>query len=61
MRPALDLVLMDCQMPEEMDGFTANPQFANPHSGVHNARVPIVALTASAMKGDQKMSGSRDG
>ncbi len=48
-----DLVLMDCQMPE-MDGFTATRQIRNPHSGVRNPRVPIVALTAHAMKGDQE-------
>ena len=42
-----DLVLMDCQMPE-MDGFTATRQIRNPHSGVRNPRVPIVALTSLA-------------
>jgi two-component system sensor histidine kinase/response regulator len=48
-----DLVLMDCQMPE-MDGYEATRLIRNPASGVSNVAVPIVAMTASAMKGDRE-------
>ncbi len=49
-RESFDLVLMDVQMPE-MDGFTATAQIrlGEQHTGRH---VPILALTAHAMKGD---------
>ncbi len=47
-----DLVLMDVQMPE-MDGLEATRRIRNPMSGVLNNRVPILAMTASAMQGDQ--------
>ena len=48
-----DLVLMDCMMPE-MDGFQATAMIRNPESKVLNHRVPIVAMTANAMKGDME-------
>ena len=48
------LVLMDVQMPE-MDGLQATAQIRNPNSTVIDHKVPIVALTASAMKGDRAM------
>jgi CheY-like chemotaxis protein/HPt (histidine-containing phosphotransfer) domain-containing protein len=47
-----DLVLMDVQMPE-MDGFQATREIrrlADPRK----ARIPVVAMTAYAMKGDQE-------
>jgi len=47
-----DVILMDCQMPE-MDGFTAAREIrkreANAKSPQH---IPIVAVTANALKGD---------
>ncbi len=48
-----DLVLMDVQMPE-MDGLEATRQIRNPQSGVLNHDIPIVAMTAHAMRGDQE-------
>lgn len=42
-----DLVLMDCQMPE-MDGATAVRNIRSGLCGAHNARIPIIALTASS-------------
>ncbi len=45
-----DIVLMDIGMPE-MDGFEATAEIRNPHSAVRNHDVPIIALTAHAMKG----------
>ncbi len=48
-----DLVLMDCQMPD-MDGYETTRQIRNPHSRVRNHAVPIVAVTAHAIKGDRE-------
>jgi PAS domain S-box-containing protein len=48
-----DLVLMDCQMPE-MDGFEATTLIRCETSPVLNHRVPIIAMTANAMKGDRE-------
>ena len=42
---------MDCQMPE-MDGYEATRAIRDPSSAVRNHDVPIVAMTANAMKGD---------
>ncbi len=44
-----DLVLMDCQMPE-MDGFEATRAIRK-----MKIEIPIVAMTANAMKGDREL------
>jgi len=48
-----DLVLMDVQMPK-MDGFEATKEIRSPNSKVNNHSIPIVAMTAHAMKGDRE-------
>lgn len=49
-----DLILMDCQMPE-MDGFTATEAIRNHERETGRPHpVPIIALTANAMKGDRQ-------
>jgi PAS domain S-box-containing protein len=50
---AYDLVLMDVQMPE-MDGYEATGVIRDPQSKVQNHEVPIIAMTAHAMKGDRE-------
>ena len=47
------LVLMDCQMPE-MDGFDATAKIRGMESQHGKARIPIIALTANAMQGDEQ-------
>ncbi|SFM60057.1 PAS domain S-box protein [Methanolobus profundi] len=47
------LVLMDVQMPE-MDGFETTRQIRNLQSAVLDHHVPIIAMTAYAMKGDKE-------
>ncbi len=47
-----DLVLMDCQMPE-MDGFQATEAIRS-HVSVELSKIPVVAMTANAMKGDRE-------
>ncbi len=46
-----DLVLMDCQMPE-MDGFEATRVIRQ--KGETGARIPIIAMSASAMQADRE-------
>ncbi len=53
-REAYDLVLMDCRMPV-MNGFEATARIRDPASAVKNHLVPVLALTANAMKGDQEL------
>ena len=48
-----DLILMDVQMPE-MDGMDATRCIRRKEAGEKMAKVPIVALTASAMQGDRE-------
>ena len=47
-----DLLLLDCQMPE-LDGYEVAARIRDPKSGVTNPEIPIMAMTASAMKGER--------
>ena len=47
------LVLMDVQMPE-MDGLEATRHIRDTATGVLNPAIPIIAMTANAMQGDQQ-------
>jgi PAS domain S-box-containing protein len=49
-----DLVLMDVNMPV-MDGLEASRRIREPQSTMLNPRIPIIAMTANAMKGDQEV------
>ena len=48
-----DLILMDCQMPQ-MDGFEATRQIRRQEQSAKSPRLPIIALTANAVKSDRE-------
>jgi signal transduction histidine kinase/DNA-binding response OmpR family regulator len=48
-----DMVFMDCQMPE-MDGFEAAGHLRSLKDKNHIPDVPVIALTANALKGDRE-------
>lgn len=49
-----DVVLMDIHMPD-MDGFEATRIIRDPGSSVRNHHIPIIAVTADAMKGEREL------
>jgi signal transduction histidine kinase/CheY-like chemotaxis protein/HPt (histidine-containing phosphotransfer) domain-containing protein len=52
--PEYDLILMDCQMPV-MDGFEATREIRKFEKAKgDNGHIPIIALTANALKGDRQ-------
>ncbi|MFZ5570302.1 MAG: response regulator [Thermodesulfobacteriota bacterium] len=52
-RERYHLVLMDCQMPE-LDGYDATGMIRAGAAGERNKDLPVIAMTAHAMKGDRE-------
>ncbi|WP_076791503.1 response regulator [Chlorobium sp. KB01] len=48
-----DLVFMDCQMPE-IDGYEVTRRIRKDHTLLSSPDIPVVAMTANAMKGDRE-------
>ena len=46
-------IFMDCQMPE-MDGYEATRRIRKNEDGVKNPDIPVIAITANALKGDRE-------
>lgn len=48
-----DMIFMDCMMPI-MDGYQATTAIRSGKAGENNSQIPIIAMTANAMKGDDQ-------